>query len=54
VVREFSDVFLEDLLGMPPERAMEFKIELQPGTVPRGKGPYRIYPLELIELKVQL
>jgi hypothetical protein len=34
VVREFPDVFPDDLPGMPPERAIEFKIELQPGTTP--------------------
>jgi hypothetical protein len=54
VVHEFLDVFPEDLLGMPPERAIEFKIELQPGTAPIAKAPYKMSPLELVELKVQL
>jgi hypothetical protein len=54
VVREFSDVFLDDLLGMPPERAIEFKIELQPGTAPISKTPYKMSREELAELKVQL
>jgi hypothetical protein len=40
VVREFLDVFLEDLLGMPPERDIEFKIELQPDTTPISKSLY--------------
>jgi hypothetical protein len=54
VVQEFLDVFPEDLLGMPLERAIEFKIELQPSTAPIAKAPYKMSPLELIELKVQL
>jgi hypothetical protein len=39
---------------MPPERAIEFKIELQPGTGPISKAPYKMSPLELKELKIQL
>jgi hypothetical protein len=39
VVREFLDVFPDDLPGMPLERAIEFKIELQPGTAPISKAP---------------
>jgi hypothetical protein len=54
VIREFVDVFLDDLPRMPPERAIEFKIELQPGTAPIGKAPYKIWPVELKELKIQL
>jgi hypothetical protein len=54
VVREFSDVFLDDLLGMPPERAIEFKIELQPGTAPISEAPYKMSREELVELKIQL
>jgi hypothetical protein len=54
VVHEFSDVFPEDLPGMPPERAIEFKIELQPGMAPIAKALYKMSPLELEELKVQL
>jgi hypothetical protein len=54
VVWEFPDVFPEDLLGMPPERAIEFKIELQPSMAPIAKALYQMSPLELIELKVQL
>jgi hypothetical protein len=42
VVREFSDVFLDDLPGMPLERDIEFEIELQPGTAPIAKSPYRM------------
>jgi hypothetical protein len=54
VVPQFPDVFPKDLPGMPPEIAIEFKIELQPGTAPIAKAPYKMSPLELIELKVQL
>jgi hypothetical protein len=39
---------------MPPERAIEFKIELQPGTTPISKAPYKMSPMELKELKIQL
>jgi hypothetical protein len=42
VVREFPNVFPDDLPGMSPERAIEFKIELQPGTAPISKAPYHI------------
>jgi hypothetical protein len=54
VVREFLDVFPDDLPGMPPERAIEFKIELQPGTAPIAKAPYKMSPVEIKELKIQL
>jgi hypothetical protein len=54
VVREFLDVFPGDLLGMPPERAIEFKIELQPGIAPIAKAPYKMSPVEMKELKIQL
>jgi hypothetical protein len=54
VVREFPDVFYDDLPGMPPERVIEFKIELQPGTAPISKTPYKMSREELAELKIQL
>jgi hypothetical protein len=54
VVQEFPNMFPDDLAGMPPERAIEFKIELQPSTAPMAKTPYRIMPIELAELKIQL
>jgi hypothetical protein len=54
VVREFLDVFLDDLPAMPPERATEFKIELHPGTTLIAKAPYKMSPVELKELKIQL
>ena len=54
VVNEFIDVFPEDLLGLPPDREIEFSIDLQPGTTPISQSPYRMAPAELKELKVQL
>ena len=54
VVCEFSDVFLDELPGLPPDRDVEFKIELLPGTAPISRRPYRMPPNELAELKVQL
>jgi hypothetical protein len=54
VACEFPDVFLEDLPGMPPDRDVEFVIELQPGTTPISRRPYKMTPKELAELKVQL
>jgi hypothetical protein len=54
VVQEFLDVFLDDLLRMPPERVIEFNIELQPGIAPIAKSLYRMMPMELVEPKIQL
>jgi hypothetical protein len=54
VVSEFPDVFPKDLSGMPPERKVEFAIELLPGTAPIFKRAYRISGPELVELKKQI
>jgi hypothetical protein len=54
VVSEYPDVFPDDLPGMPSDRDIEFIIELQPGTAPISKRPYRMPPNELAELKIQL
>ena len=54
VVCEYPDVFLNDLPGMPPDRNIEFAIELQPGTAPISQRPYQMPPNELAELKKQL
>jgi hypothetical protein len=51
VVCEYANVFPDELLGMPPDRDIEFAIELQPGTTPISKRPYRMPPAELAELK---
>jgi hypothetical protein len=54
IVCEFLDVFLDDLPGLPPDRYVEFKIELILGTAPISRRPYRMPPNELAELKIQL
>jgi hypothetical protein len=54
VVYEFLDVFPEDLHGLPPEKDVEFVIELKPGTTPISRWSYRMLPNELAELKPQL
>ena len=54
VVREFPDVFPEELPGMPPDRELEFAIEIVPGTTPIYKKYYRMPSTELVELKKQL
>jgi hypothetical protein len=52
VVLEFSDVFPDELPGMPPKRAIEFKIKLQPDTAPIAKALYKMLPVELADLKI--
>jgi hypothetical protein len=54
VVRDFLDVFPEELPGMPLDREVEFVIDLLPGTAPISKWPYRMSVEELKELKKQL
>jgi hypothetical protein len=54
VVRDFPYVFPEKLPGMPPDREVEFVIDLLPGTAPITKRPYRMSVEELKELKKQL
>ncbi|KAL6321014.1 hypothetical protein AAG906_011987 [Vitis piasezkii] len=54
IVRDYPDVFLEGLPGLPPEREVEFTIDVAPGTTPISKAPYKMTPLELKELKIQL
>ena len=53
-LREFVDVFLEELLGMPPERELEFTINLKPGTKPIDRTPYQMLTPELQKLRMQL
>ena len=50
----FPDVFSEELPGMPPDRKVEFVIDLLPGTAPISKRPYRMSVEELKELKTEL
>jgi len=54
VACEFPDVFPEELSGLPPDREVEFAIELIPGTAPISRWPYQMPPNELAELKTQL
>ncbi|KAJ9561552.1 hypothetical protein OSB04_006712 [Centaurea solstitialis] len=54
VVREFPEVFPEELPGLPPHRQVEFHIDLVPGAAPVAKSPYRLAPSEMQELSNQL
>nr|GEZ22437.1 putative reverse transcriptase domain-containing protein [Tanacetum cinerariifolium] len=54
IVQDFSNVFPEELPGIPSERKVKFGIKLIPGTQPISKAPYRMDPIELKELKEQL
>ncbi|GJY19186.1 hypothetical protein Tco_0390677 [Tanacetum coccineum] len=54
VVREFPEIFLEDLPSLPPVRQVEFQIDLIPRAAPVARAPYRLAPLEMQELSNQL
>ncbi|MCI72465.1 cellular nucleic acid-binding protein, partial [Trifolium medium] len=54
IVCEFLDVFPEEVSDVPPEREVEFNIDLVPGTSPISMAPYRMSASELNELKTQL
>ncbi|WJZ82022.1 hypothetical protein VitviT2T_001820 [Vitis vinifera] len=54
IVKDYPDVFPDDLPGLPPEKKVEFTIDLAPKTTPISKAPYRMAPMELKELKIQL
>jgi hypothetical protein len=54
VIEEFMDIFPEELPRMPPERGVEFYIDLILGTAPIAKRPYCMAPIELAELKLQI
>ena len=54
VVSEFPDVFLDELPGLPPDREIEFAIDLAPGTEQVWKAPYIMAPVEMKELAIQL
>ena len=54
VVREFPNVFLEELPSIPLEREVDLSMEIVPGTTPMSRAPYRMSPTELKELKSQL
>ncbi|GKA35128.1 putative reverse transcriptase domain-containing protein [Tanacetum coccineum] len=54
IVRDFPEVFPEDLPGLPPTRQVEFQIDLVPGAAPVARAPYRLSPSEMKELSEQL
>ncbi|GJS72710.1 putative reverse transcriptase domain-containing protein [Tanacetum coccineum] len=54
IVREFPEVFPEDLPGLPPARQVEFQIDLVPGAAPVARVPYRLAQAEMQELSTQL
>ncbi|GJU10813.1 putative reverse transcriptase domain-containing protein [Tanacetum coccineum] len=54
IVRDFPEVFPEDLPGLPPTRQVEFQIDLIPGAAPVARAPYRLAPSEMKELSEQL
>ncbi|GJZ52787.1 putative reverse transcriptase domain-containing protein [Tanacetum coccineum] len=54
IVKDFPEVFPEDLPGLPPTRQVEFQIDLVPGAAPVARAPYRLAPSEMKELSEQL
>ncbi|GJW06680.1 putative reverse transcriptase domain-containing protein [Tanacetum coccineum] len=54
IIRDFPDVFHEDLLGLPLTQQVEFQIDLIPGVAPVAQAPYRLAPSEMKELLEQL
>ena len=54
VVCEYEDVFQDEIPGLPPLRVVDFGIKLHPGTSPISMTPYRMAPVELQELRIQL
>ena len=54
VVCKYVDVFSDELPGLPPQRVVDFGIELHPGTSPISMTPHRMAPVKLQELRVQL
>ncbi|GAA0174869.1 hypothetical protein LIER_28161 [Lithospermum erythrorhizon] len=54
IVKDFVDMFPEELPGIPSEHEVQFLIELISGTAPNSMAPYRMAPIELKELKIQL
>ena len=54
VLREFRDLFVDEIPELPPRREMDFSIDLLPRSSPISKAPYRMSLPELTELKIQL
>jgi hypothetical protein len=53
VFQEFKDVFLDEVLGLPPKRNIDFSIDLVPRVAPISKAPYRMITPKLMHLKMQ-
>ncbi|KAJ0916254.1 putative nucleotidyltransferase, Ribonuclease H [Helianthus annuus] len=54
VISEYPEVFPEELLGLSPDRQVEFRIDIIPGAAPIARAPYRLAPTEMKELRTQL
>ncbi|GKG60190.1 hypothetical protein Tco_0609854, partial [Tanacetum coccineum] len=54
MARDITDVFPEDLLGLPTQRQVEFRVDFVPGATPVVKSPYHLAPSEMQELSEQL
>ena len=54
VVKDFPNVFPEELPGIPPEREVDLSVEILLGTTPTSRAPYKMAPIELKEIKSQL
>ncbi|KAM0058195.1 putative nucleotidyltransferase, Ribonuclease H [Helianthus debilis subsp. tardiflorus] len=54
IISEYPDVFPDELPGLPPERQVEFRIDILPGSAPIARAPYRLAPTEMKELRTQL
>jgi hypothetical protein len=54
ILREFRDMFVDEIPELPPRRKIDFSIDLLLGSTPISKAPYRMSLLEMIELKIQL
>ncbi|XP_076918630.1 uncharacterized protein LOC143579125 [Bidens hawaiensis] len=54
VVREYPEVFPDDVSGLPPNRDVEYQIDLVPGATPIARAPYRLAPSEMQEMSNQL
>ncbi|GKC46936.1 hypothetical protein Tco_1064658 [Tanacetum coccineum] len=54
IIRDFPEVFPEELSGLPPPRQVEFQTDLVPGAAPVARAPYRLAPSKMKELSIQL
>ena len=54
ILKEFQDIFSEEIPGLPPKRDLDFTIDLMPGLAPVSRSPYRMNSPELTELRMQV